>query len=155
MTPTVREEIRQAKSMRSLEQEAYLNLVRTAAVLNDRLERVLKPVGVTLAQYNVLRILRGADPDGLCRNEVRDRMVTRMPDMTRLLDRMKDAGLVRRQREDADRRMVRTVVTAKGRRVLEQIDDAVHAEHLERLGHLSRSELRALINTLERLRVDS
>ena len=152
MTPSLRDAIRQTKPFRSLEQEAYLSLVRSAVALNDRLDQLLKPAGITLAQYNVLRILRGAPAEGLCRNEARDRMITRMPDMTRMLDRMEAAGFVRRERERDDRRMVRTLITAKGRRTLSHLDDAVDAEHAASLGHLGRRALRALIDTLARLR---
>ena len=93
----LQQEIRQTRPFTSAEQEAHLSIVRTASLLTDGLEQVLKPAGLTTAQYNVLRILRGAEPNGLCRNEVRDRMLTRMPDMTRLLDRMEATGLVSRR----------------------------------------------------------
>src|SRR6185503_11818811 len=101
-------ELRQKKPFTSLAQEAFLSVVRTATVLHDAFEQMLKPYGLTSAQFNVLRILRGSEPDGLCRNDLRDRLVTRMPDVTRLLDRMEEAGLVARTREDEDRRMVRS-----------------------------------------------
>src|SRR5690606_25297749 len=107
MTARLRDEIRQNRPFQSLEQEAYLRVVRTASVLSDRLERVLEPAGITLPQYNVLRILRGShDNGGLCRNDLRERMLTRMPDVTRLLDRLEAAGYVRRTRDTEDRRMV-------------------------------------------------
>lgn len=90
--PNLRDEIKQRKPFRTLHEEAALNVVRTSAMLSDTFERVLKPYGITATQYNVLRILRGSEPDGLCRNEIRDRMLTRMPDVTRLLDRMGGCG---------------------------------------------------------------
>ncbi|HEV2643144.1 MAG TPA: hypothetical protein VGT98_10570, partial [Candidatus Elarobacter sp.] len=96
MTTDLREELRQRKPFASVQHEAYLNVIRTAALLTDDFERMLKPFGLSGAQFNVLRILRGAEADGLCRNEIRDRMVTRMSDMTRLLDRMEETGLVAR-----------------------------------------------------------
>ncbi len=129
-----------------------MNIVRTASVLEAALERVLKPAGLTVAQYNVLRILRGAQPEGLCRNEVRDRMLTRMPDMTRLLDRMEAAGLVTRTRSDHDRRVVTTQLSDEGRRLLDQLDDDIFAEHKERLGHLDQAQLRQLIDLLTAVR---
>ena len=86
-----------------LRQEAALALLRTADRVRRFLSRRLEEHDLTFQQYNVLRILRGAGPEGLCRNELRDRMVTRMPDMTRLLDRMEEAGLVSRTRDDDDR----------------------------------------------------
>ena len=98
MVTTLRDEIKQNKPFESLEQEAQLNIIRTGSLLLDDVEQFLKPYGVTATQYNVLRILRGAHPAGLCRNELRDRMLTRMPDVTRLLDRMEEVGLVERER---------------------------------------------------------
>lgn len=152
MTQTLRDEIRQRRPFGSLEQEAHLSVVRTAAVLGDKLDQLLKSSEITSAQYNVLRILRGAEPDGLCRNELRDRMLTRMPDMTRLLDRMEEAGLVTRERQSHDRRMVKTHITDRARRLLSSLDDTVADEHRRRLGHLSRTELKTLIDLLGRAR---
>lgn len=152
MAPRLRDEIRQRRPFGSLEQEAHLSVVRTAAVLGDKMDQLLKASDITSAQYNVLRILRGAEPDGLCRNELRDRMVTRMPDMTRLLDRMEEAGLVTRERQSDDRRMVRTQISDRGRRLLSDLDDAVADGHRCQLGHLSRTELKTLIDLLARAR---
>lgn len=145
MTHVLRDEIRQNQPFRSLHQEAFMNVVRTASVLQDRLEQILKPEGLTGAQYNVLRILRGAEPNGLCRNDVRDRMLTRMPDMTRLLDRMEAASLVSRCRDDQDRRMVTTRITEKGLGLLQKLDAAVESEHLRALGHMTENQLRTLV----------
>ncbi|HWJ21270.1 MAG TPA: MarR family transcriptional regulator [Gemmatimonadaceae bacterium] len=152
MTPALRDELRQRKPFRSLEQEAHLNIVRTAAVLADAFEQMLKPAGITGAQYNVLRILRGAEGDGLCRNELRDRLLTRMPDVTRLLDRMEEAGLVARARDADDRRLVTTRITARGRRVVDELDAAVAKEHRRRLGHLDADQLGTLIELLTLIR---
>ena len=82
-----------------------------------------------MAQYNVLCILRGAEPHGLCRNEVRDRMLTRVPDMRRLLDRMENAALVARPRSESDRRLVTTRITARAMQVLERVEDSVTEAH--------------------------
>lgn len=152
MPATLRDELRQRRPFASAEQEAHLNVVRTAAVLSDALEQVIRPAGVTLAQYNALRILRGAEPDGLCRNELRDRLVTRMPDVTRLLDRLEDAGLVTRARGTEDRRLVRTRITAAGLALLAGLDGEVHAAHRRLLGHLSAAELAQLSALLARAR---
>jgi DNA-binding MarR family transcriptional regulator len=152
MNETLRDEIRQKRPFHSLEQEAFLSLVRTTALLTDQFERTLKTAGVTFAQYNVLRILRGAEPEGLCRNEIRDRMLTRMPDMTRLLDRMEEAGLVSRSRDDDDRRMVRTHVTLDGRRLLDDVADQVADEHRGRLGCLGAERLQVLVEILSEVR---
>jgi DNA-binding MarR family transcriptional regulator len=152
MSPTLRDELRQTKPFTSLEHEAHLSVLRTAALLEGDFEQLLKPHGITGAQYNVLRILRGAEPDGLCRNEVRDRLVTRMPDVTRLLDRMEEAGLVTRERSDEDRRMVRTRLTRVGRRLVDGLDAAAAEQHARAFRHLDRQQLRALIDLLQRAR---
>lgn len=152
MVSALRKELRQKRPFETAEQEAFLSVLRTAAVLTDELEQILKPEGLSLAQYNVLRILRGAEPHGLCRNEVRDRMLTRMPDMTRLLDRMEKAGLVARARSHTDRRLVTTRITGRALQVLDLVEDAVVKKHRDRFGHLSKSEVRELITVLDRVR---
>ncbi|HJU69517.1 MAG TPA: MarR family transcriptional regulator [Gemmatimonadaceae bacterium] len=152
MTPDLREDIRQRKPFTSLEQEAQLNVVRTASLLTDSFEQMLKPHGITATQYNVLRILRGAEPVGLCRNELRDRMLTRMPDVTRLLDRMEDAKLVARARDSEDRRLVSTRITPRGLRLLDELDDAVTQEHMRRFHHLTKAQLKTLIDLLNAVR---
>lgn len=148
MTETLRSELRQRKSFNSLEQEAFLSIGRTAAALRDSLEEVLKTSDVSITQYNVLRILRGSEPDGLTRNEIRDRLVNRMPDVTRLLDRMEDAGLVSRVRDEQDRRCVATHLTRAGRHLVDSLDAPVEAEHQRRLGHMNKTQLRTLIDLL-------
>lgn len=152
MSPTLRDELRQRKPFTSLEQEAHLSIVRTAALLGDGVEQLLRPHGITGAQYNVLRILRGAEPDGLCRNEIRDRLLTRMPDVTRLLDRMEEGGLVSRERSDEDRRQVRTRLTRAGRRLVDGLDDAVAAMHGHEFRQLDRAQLRTLVELLQLVR---
>lgn len=152
MSPTLREDIRQKKPFTSIHEEAHLNVARTSARLDDAVENLLKDHGITGTQYNVLRILRGAEPDGLCRNELRDRMITRMPDMTRLLDRMEEAGLVTRSREREDRRMVLTRITSRGLEILDELDAPMAANHKAQLGHLSSAELRSLIDLLTAVR---
>ena len=149
---TLRDEIKQTKPFSSLEQEAQLNIVRTGAMMMDEIEQFLKPYGVTATQYNVLRILRGSEPDGLCRNELRDRMLTRMPDVTRLLDRMEEAGLVARAREDEDRRMVRSKITPEGLKLLAAVDGATLEEHRRRFEKLDEDQMRTLIELLTLVR---
>src|SRR3954447_21417189 len=106
MPPTLQEEIRQRKPFVSTEEEAMLSIARTAAVLDHTAGEMLKKHGLTVTQYNALRILRGAGAEGLCRNEIRDRLIARVPDATRLLDRLEESGLVTRTREGEDRRFV-------------------------------------------------
>ena len=152
MSTSLREEIRQRKPFASLYEEAFLNLGRTSAELQDALEQVLKAHGVTAAQYNVLRILRGAGTEGLCRNEIRDRLINRMPDVTRLLDRMEEAELVVRVRHSEDRRMVSTQLTRQGRKLVDALDAPVAEEQQRLLGHLSNAQLRTLVDLLTQAR---
>ena len=148
MPSDLRTDLRQLKPFGSLREEAFLNVARTQAVFSHRLERVLEPRGLSLTQYNVLRMLRGAGQAGLCRNEVRDRLITRMPDVTRLLDRMEEAGLVSRVRSTEDRRLVTTTLTAEGRVLVDDLDDEIDGVHAQQVGHLSDAQLRALIELL-------
>jgi DNA-binding MarR family transcriptional regulator len=152
MTPALKDELKQNKPFASLHQEAMLNIMRTNNLLNDSLEQTLKPYKITGTQYNVLRILRGAEPNGLCRNEVRGRLLNRMPDATRLLDRMEEAGLVTRSRESDDRRMVRTHITRQGRKLVDSLDEPMTTEHRKQLGHLTSEQLKTLISLLTQVR---
>lgn len=103
-------------------QEAMLNLLVAAAHVRERTDRVLEPHGITQPQYNVLRILRGAHPQGYARCDIAERMIDRAPDVTRLLDRLERQGLVARDRSAADRRLSIAVITAKGLTLLDTID---------------------------------
>lgn len=152
MSPSLQQDLRQTKPFTSLQAEAYLSVVRTSSALMDMVEYLLKPYGISATQYNVLRILRGAGEGGLCRNELRDRMLTRMPDMTRLLDRMEEAGLVTRSRERDDRRMVLTQITARGRELLSQLDRPMNDLHRKQLAQLDEGQLRSLIDLLTLVR---
>src|SRR4051812_41982189 len=148
MPVTLRDEIKQQKPFASPEQEALLNIERTAAVLGHAFAEALKPYGVSPTQYNVLRILRGAGAEGLCRNEVRDRLVAQVPDVTRLLDRLEDAKLIERERSTADRRLVSTRITASGLALLKKLDEPVREMHRELLGHMTQKELKTLTDLL-------
>jgi len=152
MSPSLLQDLRQNKPFSSLQQEAHLSVVRTASALTDQVEDLLKPYGISSTQYNVLRILRGAGDEGLCRNELRDRMLTRMPDMTRLLDRMEEAGLVTRARERDDRRMVLTRITPRGLELLGELDRPITELHRGQLARLTDEELRSLIDLLRVVR---
>ncbi len=145
-------ELRQAKPYGSIRQEAYVAILRTAAVLAHDFEETLKPFGLTGTQYNVLRILRGAGPDGLCRHEIRDRMVTTVPDVTRLLDRLEQAGLITRHRGVADRRQMTTRITEKGLKLLGRVEQPVIRAHDEKLGHLGDREVATLVSLLAKAR---
>ena len=152
MPSTLRDEIKQNKPFTSLEQEALLSVVRTSADLMDRFELFLRPYAITSTQYNVLRILRGAEPEGLCRNELRDRMLTRMPDVTRLLDRMEDAGLVERTRDTEDRRMVTSRITKKALQLLTTLDPLVAENEKHFFSGISRDQIQTLIDVLDAIR---
>lgn len=154
MTSSLRDELRQKKPFKSLREEAFLSVARTDSVLREGLERLLAAHDLSLTQYNVLRILRGAGTNGLCRNEVAERLINRMPDVSRLLDRMEAAGLVRRARSTKDRRLVSTTLTARGRAAVDALDDAVEREHESRLGHLTEPQLRSLIELLRLARAE-
>ena len=148
MPRRLQDELKQTKPFASLTQEALLSIERTAAVFRHRLGEALKPLGVTPTQFNVLRILRGAGPAGLCRNEVRDRLVSQVPDVTRLLDRMEDAGLIVRGRDSSDRRLVSTRITPEGLALLARADEQVARTEREQIGHLDEAQLRAIVDLL-------
>jgi DNA-binding MarR family transcriptional regulator len=155
MTSALRAELRQRKPFTSLEQEAYLSVKRTEAALREHFDQVLKPYGISVTQYNVLRILRGAGQGGLCRNEIRDRLIDRMPDVTRLLDRMEETGWITRTRSREDRRQVSTELTKTGKELVDSLDGPVAAEHERRLGHMTKTQLRALIELLSVVRQET
>jgi len=148
MPTTLRTEIKQSKPFVSLEQEALLSVERTAAVLGHGTAEAFKPHGITPTQYNVLRILRGAGPEGLCRNEVRDRLVAQVPDVTRLLDRLEEMRLIERERDSDDRRLVKTRITREGLHLLKRLDAPIASLHSRQLGHMSDTQLRTLIDLL-------
>lgn len=145
------EETRQSDSKRRRpacpEEAAFLDLLRTADVLSRRLIPVLKAEDLSATQYNVLRILRGA-AEGLACGEIASRMITRDPDVTRLLDRLEKRGLISRCRETKDRRTVMARITPEGLKLLARLDEPVQAAHRKQLGHLGRERLRTLTEVL-------
>lgn len=146
-------ELRQTKSFSSIHAEAFLNLVRTAEQMQHALRMTLKPYGITETQYNSLRILRGAGAHGLTCAEIGERLVSQDPDITRLLGRLERQGLVRRERGAKDRRVVLTKITGAGLDRLKETDPVVNSTVNTLLAHLSRAELRTLIDLLERARL--
>ncbi len=137
--------------MGSPEESAFLDLMRTTDTLSRGLVRILKAEDLSATQYNVLRILRGS-PEGLACGEVACRMITRDPDVTRLLDRLEKRGLVARCRETKDRRTVMVRITPEGLKVLARLDGPVQAGHRQQLGHLGQERLRALAGLLQAAR---
>jgi DNA-binding MarR family transcriptional regulator len=152
MTGRVQKELKQRKPFQRVEDEAFVNIQRTADALLQGVVAALKPAGLSPTQYNVLRILRGAEPHGLACREIADRMITRDPDITRLLDRLEDRALVARSRDRADRRVITTRITAKGLHLLKDLDGPIAALHVAQLGHLGDEKLRSLIDLLEAAR---
>ena len=142
-------EIMQERPFASLEEEALLNLLRTSDCLNRAFHVNTRGWGVTSTQYNVLRILRGAQPDGLTCAAIGSRMIAAEPDITRLLKRLKALKLIRQKRDAQDRRAVRTVISEVGLALLREMDPAILALPGELLGHLKRGELKELIRLLE------
>lgn len=151
----LRQEIKQKKRFRGAEEEAFLNLQRTADVLARGMEQALKPAGLSHTQYNVLRILRGAGSAGLACREIGARMLTHDPDVTRLLDRLETRGLITRSREQGDRRVITTRITKEGMSILEQLDQPMEQALKRQLGHLRKEELRRLTHLLELARTHS
>jgi len=135
----------------SPEEAAFLDLMRTSDLLSRRLVPVLKSEDLSSTQYNVLRILRGA-PEGLPCGEIASRMITRDPDVTRLLDRLEKRGLISRCRETQDRRTVMARISPEGLKLLARLDEPVQAAHRKLLGHLGRERLQALTELLSAAR---
>ena len=131
----------------SSEEAVFLELLRTTDMLSRGLVQVLKIEDVSSTQYNVLRILRGA-PEGLPCGEIASRMITRDPDVTRLLDRLEKRELISRCRETEDRRTVRARIAPEGLKLLARLDEPVRAAHRNQLGHLGRQRLKALADLL-------
>jgi len=144
-------ELKQNVPFTSREQEAYLSLLRTADALQSRVEAKLKEFALTGTQYNALRILRGAGSDGIPCSEIGERMITRDPDITRLLDRLQKRGLVERSR-GKDRRVIYGKITAAGLNLLREMDSPLRKFSREILRHVSQANLKLLIDLLEQVR---
>ncbi|MBI4542212.1 MAG: MarR family transcriptional regulator [Gemmatimonadetes bacterium] len=149
---SLRDEIKQRRPFKSLEEEVALNLHRTANALSQGFSPVLKEAELTPTQYNVLRILRGAGKNGQPCGEIGARMISKDPDITRLLDRLEKRGLIARERDRSDRRVVLTRISKKGLDVLAGLDEPVGATHSKLLSHLGRRRLRLLVQLLEAAR---
>lgn len=154
MTPAsrIQQEIKQTRPFRSTAQEAGIALLRTTDLVRRRMSAVLEAEGVTVQQYNVLRILRGAGPEGLPTLEIAERMIEQAPGITRLLDRLEAKGLVSRERCPTDRRQVTCRIAKPGLALLAALDPIVDALDDSMLGDLTRAELKQLIQLLDRIR---
>jgi DNA-binding MarR family transcriptional regulator len=145
-------ELKQKLPFVSREQEAYLSLLRTADALQAQVETRLKEFGLTGTQYNALRILRGAGPEGLPCREIGERMITHDPDITRLLNRLEDRGFVERTRARHDRRVIYGKITTAGLKLLREMDNPIEKYGREMLRHVGQEKLRQLIELLELVR---
>lgn len=137
----------------SAEQEAFLNLVRTQAILIGDAERFFKPFGVSMATYNVLRILRGHHPKLRTCSQVGADLVAQVPDVTRLIDRLEELGLATRERTREDRRVVLVGISQSGLALLEQLDPLVLDFHRQQLGHMTEASLSHLSTLLAEARL--
>ncbi len=135
----------------NLEENTFLELLQTTDRLSRGVAALLKTEELSLTQYNVLRVLRGS-PDGLPCGEIARRLITREPDITRLLDRMEKRGLISRCRDAKDRRTVVTRITAEGLDAVNRLDEPVHALHRMQLGHLGHEHLLSLTGLLRQAR---
>jgi DNA-binding MarR family transcriptional regulator len=131
-----------------LEDQIFIAVMKAADYLGQQAEQLLKSHGLTGTQYNVLRILRGAGQDGLPCRSVGDRMISHDPDMTRLLDRMEKRGLITRERQKDDRRVVKTRITAQGMEMLKRLDQPVREMHKQQFQHMNTIKLKQLADLL-------
>ena len=152
MAPGLQAELKQKTPFTSRQQEAYLALLRTADALQSSMESKLKEFGLTGTQYNALRILRGAGPEGLPCSEIGERMITHDPDITRLLNRLEQRGLVERIRDQHDRRVIYGKITTAGQKLLREMQEPIEKYGKEMLRHVSQPELQKLIDLLELVR---
>jgi MarR family transcriptional regulator, organic hydroperoxide resistance regulator len=148
-------EIQQSKPFRSPAHEAYLSILRTADHLKRSAQNLFEPAGLTEQQYNVLRILRGAGESGLPTLAIAERLIEHTPGITRLIDRLEAKNLVRRERPDSDRRQVYCFLSKSGAGLLASLDDAVERETDSFFACATKSELKVLIATLEKIRNQS
>jgi DNA-binding MarR family transcriptional regulator len=145
-------ELQQKKPFAHSQEELYLSLIRTADMLTRHSSRLLKEVGISHAQYNVMRILRGAGADGLPCGEISARLITRDPDVTRLLDRLATRGLVERGRSTGDRRVVSAKITEAGLALLADLDRPILNGHKEQFQSLAESEIQEMLERLTKIR---
>lgn len=151
MTDRLRRELKQRRPFSSVHEEVVLSVVRTADALVQPFAEVLRGVNLSLSQYNVLRILRGAEDELPC-GEISERMVRRDPDLTRLLDRLEARGLIERSRGKADRRKVLAKITNDGLDVLRRLDEPIREATVQAVGHMPAARLKELAVLLDEAR---
>src|SRR5215469_18043012 len=148
----LREEIRQSKPFESPAQEAMLGIYRTSDMLQRRFAQLVEPYGISLQQYNVLRILRGAGAEGMPTLDIAERMIEKTPGITRLLDKLEVKKLVRRQRCREDRRQVLCWITDAGLSLLAHLDGPATEAGVKVMATLTAPEVQNLIDLLDRIR---
>lgn len=152
MTGKLEREIKQKRPFSSVHEEVILSMLRTADQLAAPLGELLREANLSVSGYNVLRILRGAEGEGLPCREIAERMIRRDPDLTRLLDRLESRGLVERARGTTDRRVVFTRIAPEGRTLLESLDEPIRSTLKKSLAHMPEDRLRALSDLLDEAR---
>jgi DNA-binding MarR family transcriptional regulator len=146
------QELQQTKPFRHIEEEVFLNLQRAADATMQQLADVLRPSGISPTQYNVLRILRGAGETGVTCKDIGARMITRDPDITRLLDRLERRQLITRSRAKDDRRFVAIRITDPGLALLAELDSPIEQIQISMMRHMSKDQLHSLLELLEQIR---
>jgi DNA-binding MarR family transcriptional regulator len=149
---TLQAEIYKKRPFDVPEEEVFLNVLRTHGVLSNATERFFKAFGLSIATYNVLRILAGAGDEGRTCSEIGQHMVTRVPDVTRLVDRLERSGLVKRTRGREDKRVVRVAITTRAGELLTRVATPLRDLHEQNLGHLTPQEVAELNRLLVRAR---
>jgi DNA-binding MarR family transcriptional regulator len=150
----VNSEAKTARPPAPLEERLFLALLKTADALGEEAEQLTRSANLTGTQYNVLRILRGAGPEGLACRGIGERMITHDPDITRLLDRMEKRGLITRERQKDDRRVVKTRITPQGLALLKPLDQPMRALHKRQFRHMTGARLKALHDLVEEIRLE-
>ena len=145
-------ELQQTKPFRHIEEEIFLNLQRAADAAMQELVDVLRPSGISPTQYNVLRILRGAGETGVTCKDIAARMITRDPDITRLLDRLERRHLLTRSRSTEDRRFVAIRITDAGLALLADLDGPIEKKQIALMRHMTKDQLSLILELLERIR---
>lgn len=151
-TAALYRDLKQSRPFRSLEEALALSLMMCSQQMLARHQRVLKLENLSDVQYNILRILKGAGEEGRSCGEISERLVTRVPDVTRLLDRLEGRGLIRRERSKKDRRVVLSFASREAIRLLDKLDPLVAADTRVSLEHLDAEQRLSLLESLERLR---
>jgi len=151
-TGSLKYEIQQNKPFYSLRHEAVLGLLKTTDLVRRVISGVVEPAGITMQQYNVLRILRGAGNKALPTLEIRKRMIEQTPGITRLLDKLEQRGWVIRNRHDGDRRQVLCLITPAGKKLIDSLDDAVNAIGDRLLETVSDTEVSVMMQAMDKLR---